>query len=79
MSNIEIKSSFHTLIDHIQDDRMLRDLYNCVADFALNTDNQSGLSEEQVSRIRTSLHQIENGNLIDNETVKEKVKQWLSK
>lgn len=79
MSTIELKSSFHHLIDQIQDERMLRNLYDCVADFALNNDDQFQLSEVQLNRLKDSLLQIENGNLIDNDTVKQNVKHWLSK
>lgn len=79
MSTIELKSSFHHLIDQIQDERMLRNLYDCIADFALNNDTQFQLSEEQLKRLQDSMSQIENGKLIENETVKQNVKQWLSK
>ncbi|MCA0229238.1 MAG: hypothetical protein LCH91_02165 [Bacteroidetes bacterium] len=79
MSTIELKSSFHHLIDQIQDERMLRNLYDCIADFALNNDTQFQLSEEQLKRLQDSMSQIEKGKLIENETVKQNVKQWLSK
>ena len=79
MSTIELKSSLHHLIDQIQDERMLRNLYDCIADFALNNDTQFQLSEEQLKRLQDSMSQIENGKLIENETVKHNVKQWLSK
>lgn len=79
MSTIELKSSFHHLIDQIQDERMLRNLYDCIADFALNNDTQFQLSEEQLKRLQDSMSQIEKGKLIENKTVKQNVKQWLSK
>jgi len=58
---------------------MLRNLYDCIADFALNNDTQFQLSEEQLKRLQDSMSQIEKGKLIENETVKQNVKQWLSK
>ncbi|TAF29060.1 MAG: hypothetical protein EAZ70_03070 [Runella slithyformis] len=79
MSSIELKSNFHQLIDTIQDERMLRDLYDCLVDFTIDNNTKQPLLSEQLARIQSSLEQIEKGQLIDNETIKQKVKQWLSK
>jgi predicted transcriptional regulator len=79
MSAIELKSNFHLLIEKLEDTQMLQDLYNYVADFALEHPNKIDLSSDQVERIQHSLAQIEQGELIDNQTVKDKIKQWLTK
>ena len=65
MSSIELKSNFHRLIDIIQDERMLQDLYDCVADFAIV--NDSKLSASQIEWMQQSMSQIEKGQVISNE------------
>ena len=82
MTTIEIKSNFHQLIDAIQDDRMLRDLYNCVrfaaaTDFAVNHDTK--MTESQVIRMKESLKQIENGQTVSHKQVQENLRQWLTR
>ena len=77
MSSIELKSNFHQLIDEIQDDIALRNLYNFVADFAIA--NDSKLSNYQIERMKQSISQIEKGQVISNKEVQENVKQWLTK
>lgn len=79
MSSMELKSKFHHLIEHIQDERMLRDLYDCVAMFSLQNDTQDILEQAQIERLKSSLTQIKEETLIDNETIKRKVKQWITK
>ena len=59
MSSIELKSNFHRLIDIIQGERMLQDLYDCVADFAIA--NDSKLSASQIEWMQQSMSQIEKG------------------
>ena len=77
MTTIEIKSNFHQLIDAIQDDRMLRDLYDCIADFAVNHDTK--MTESQVIRMKESLKQIENGQTVSHKQVQENLRQWLTR
>lgn len=82
MTTVEIKSNFHQLIDVIQDDRMLRDLYDYVrlaaaTDFAVNHDTK--MTESQIIRTKESLKQIENGQTVSHKKVQENLKQWLTR
>ncbi len=79
MSAIELKSNFHELIDKIQDVQMLRSLYDCVADFTVETNDYIYLSDDQKKRIESSILQVSSGQVVSNDIMKEKVKLWLSK
>ncbi len=79
MSAIELKSNFHELIDKIQDVQMLRSLYDCVADFTVETNDYIYLSDDQKKRIENSISQVSSGQVVSNDIMKEKVKLWLSK
>jgi hypothetical protein len=79
MSAIELKLNFHELIDKIQDVQMLRSLYDCVADFTVETNDYIYLSDDQKERIKASIAQVHSGQTISNDIIKEKVKVWLSK
>lgn len=79
MSTTELKANFHKLIDRIEDEDQLRDLYGFVAESALTSDKLDPLTSEQVRRILDSLKQIERGETIPNEVVMQEVRQWLKK
>jgi hypothetical protein len=80
MSVIELKSEFHKLIDSIDNESRLQDLYDSVAfylgqDSALSNEN----SPEMISNLKSSLSQAESGKTISTEQLKQEISQWLSK
>ncbi len=75
MSTSDLKADFHQLIDRIDDEEQLRDLYN----FVLECTKPVVLTPEQVKRIEKSLAQIERGEVIPHATVMEHAKEWLAK
>lgn len=76
----DIRRSFHQLIDTIEDDQSLTNLY---AAAALYLDQQHLLLDttnpQLLERMQTSLAQAERGDVISNEVVKQQVRQWLGK
>lgn len=81
MTPIEaIRRNFHQLIDTIEDDKSLADLYTASA---LYLEQQHLLldtaDEVLLARMKTSLSQAERGEVISNEAMKEQVRQWLGK
>ncbi len=77
MTTLELKSNFHQLIDVIQDDKMLKDMFNCIADYAIKHDHQ--LSTAQIERMKKSISQIESGQIVSNAQVQQNLKKWLTK
>ena len=80
MVEIQVKSTIHEMIDKINDDDYLHDIYDSLTLFL----NQRGdildeLSPLQQQRISESLTEVKNGNYTTNEEMKEEVKQWLTK
>jgi predicted transcriptional regulator len=79
MSTTELKANFHKLIDRIQDEEQLRDMYEAVADYAFENGELDALTPDQIERIKNSLDQYERGEAIPHETVMQNLKQWLGK
>ena len=80
MVEIQVKSTIHEMIDKINDDNYLHDIYDSLTLFL----NQKGdvldeLSPIQQQRISESLTEVKNGHYTTNEQMKEEVKQWLTK
>ena len=80
MVEIQVKSTIHEMIDKINDDNYLHDIYDSLTLFL----NQKGdildeLSPFQQKRISESVTEVKNGNYTTNEQMKEEVKQWLMK
>jgi hypothetical protein len=57
---------------------MLRSLYDCVADFTVETNDYIYLSDDQKERIKVSIAQANSGQTISNDIIKEQVKLWPS-
>lgn len=80
MTTNEIRQHIHELVDSAQDDLTLVDLHAAIAliveqqDLPLNSD--AGFLQERMER---AMQQVERGDYITNETMKEEVRQWLSK
>lgn len=80
MSVIELKSEFHKLIDSIDDETHLQDLYDSVA-FYLGQDSMfpNENSPEMIDNLKTSLSQAKSGKTISTEQLKQEINQWLLK
>jgi hypothetical protein len=80
MSVIELKSEFHKLIDSIENEARLQDLYDSVA-FYLGQDSMfpNENSPEIINGLKSSLSQAQSGKTISTEQLKQEINQWLSK
>ena len=80
MTAIKIKQNLHTIIDNLEDDRILRlvsEMVNqIIEDKKLNWDS---LSEEEKKSIETGLEQLERGEKIDYEDIKKEFPEWIGK
>lgn len=80
MTAHDLKRDIHQLVDSVQNEMTLVDLHNAVAliieqqDMPL--DNDDPALRERLSRLNS---QIERGDYITNEAIKQEVKQWLAK
>jgi predicted transcriptional regulator len=79
MSVLELKTKFHQLIDRIDDEKQLEALYGFVAEQTLEAREAHQLSEEEVTRIKSSLAKLERGEGIPHEMVMAEVREWLKK
>lgn len=80
MSVIELKTEFHKLIDSIDNEARLQDLYDSVA-FYLGQDSTflDENSPEMIDNLKSSLSQAQTGRTISTEQLKQEINQWLSK
>ena len=80
MSVIELKTEFHKLIDSIDNEAHLQDLYHSVA-FYLGQDSAfpDENSPEMINTLQSSLSQAKAGTTISTEQLKQEINQWLSK
>lgn len=80
MSTLEIKKSFHNLIDTIDNENILLFFYDMMKRKSSSKDGQiwNKLSAEQKEELLLSVKESENpDNLIVNEEMKKKHKKWL--
>ena len=76
----DIRRNFHELIDAIDDEQSLTNLYAAATLYLeqqpvpLDTTNP-----QHLDRMRTSLAQASRGEVISNEAMKQQVRQWLGK
>jgi len=79
MSTTQIRERFHTLIDHIDDDR-LKNLYNAVADVdTAPSEITDELTNKQKRELEVALSQINDGNVLSHQEAKRQIDEWLSK
>jgi hypothetical protein len=80
MSVIELKTEFHKLIDSVENEARLQDLYDSVAFYlGQESDLLNENSPEMISNLKSSLSQAESGKTISTEQLKQEINQWLSK
>jgi hypothetical protein len=80
MSVVELKSEFHKLIDSIENEARLQDLYDSVA-FYLGQDSifPDENSLEIINNLKSSLSQAQSGKTTSTKQLKQEINQWLSK
>jgi hypothetical protein len=81
MSTIEIKTAFHKLIDNIQDEESLQDLFASAKVFLENRfqpllDDES---PELLAKLSKSLQSSQTDNYLTMEQLKSEIQQWRTK
>ena len=80
MSATQIRERFHSLIDHIDDETRLKNLYDALADADVAPrEITDELTPEQRQRLEISLEQARNGDVMSHQEVKKEIDEWLSK
>ena len=80
MNTIELKKNFHNLIDSIDNENLLINLYEIIKS---KTDTKAGelwgrLSQDEQEDLLTAFEESENpDNLLDFDAMKNKHKKWL--
>ncbi len=73
----KIKTKLHELIENTNDEKILENLFQQLSDN--KKDWWENLSEIQKQRLSESEQQYKRGEIVSNETVLEKIQQWLQK
>lgn len=75
-----IREEFHRLIDGIQDEAYLQDLFESVAELARQkTDVLDELSAEEMQRLDKAIDQIRTGRVVSDAAMRERYAQWITK
>ena len=80
MNTIELKNSFHNLIDSINNDALLMRFYDIISQIKNSREGElwNKLSKEDQEDLLLSAKESENEeNLISHEEMKKKHKRWL--
>ena len=81
MSTLEIKTSFHQLIDKV-DENILQDLYDTFNHY-LNINPKALIFDDKsparLARIRQAMESVERGDYITNDELRKKLKEWNTK
>ncbi len=80
MSTLELKNSFHDLIDRIENENLLMTFYDIMSRRVSANEGQlwNRLAKEEQEELFLSLEEIEDPkNLISHDKVKKKHKKWL--
>jgi uncharacterized protein YaaW (UPF0174 family) len=80
MNTIELKRSFHSLIDSIDNDCLLMNFYDLMKTRTLTKEGQlwNRLTEDEQDELLMTLEESENPeSLISHEEMKKKHKKWL--
>ncbi len=79
MTTDELKRDIHQLVDSVQNDVTLVDLYAAVALIVEQQDMPLDDDSELRARVSKVANQIERGDYITNDEMKRQVQQWLAK
>jgi hypothetical protein len=80
MSGKELKQAFHKLIDEVDDEQLLKDVYSILNQHKMQKrDIIDDLTESQKARLYAAMKQADEGKTISNEEAQRRIKTWLSK
>ena len=78
MSTLELKSSFHQLIDKV-DESILQDMYDTFNQYLI-TDSSvlafDDCSPKRLERLKQTIKSVEQGNYITTDELRKKFKEW---
>ena len=75
-----IREEFHRLIDGIEDEAYLQDLFESVAGLAQQKkDVLDKLSSGEMQRLDNALDQIRTGRIVSGAAMRERYAQWITK
>ncbi|MEO8665736.1 MAG: hypothetical protein ABI462_09590 [Ignavibacteria bacterium] len=80
MTAQQIKSRFHKLIDKLEDETILNNIYQVILEYTKKVrsiDIIDELSEKQKQRLMNSIEQVKVGKTMSNDNVKMKLKNGL--
>lgn len=80
MSGKELKQAFHKLIDEVDDEQLLADVYSILNQHKTQTvDIIDELTEEQLKELDASLLDAKEGRVISNQEAQAIIKSWFTK
>ena len=75
-----IKDEFHQLIDGIENEAYLRDLFDSVAQLARQKgDVLDDLPSNELARLDKAIEQVHTGKTVPDSVVRERYAQWITK
>ena len=80
MTDIKIKQNLHTLIDNLQDVRILKLVHEAVCEIIQDKRIKwNSLSENERRSIETGIEQPDKGEKINYEDIKKEFHEWIGK
>ncbi|MBK6537107.1 MAG: hypothetical protein IPG09_04800 [Ignavibacteria bacterium] len=80
MTDIKIKQNLHTLIDNLQDERILKLVHEAVCEIIEDKRLKwNSLSENERRSIETGIEQLDKGEKINYEDIKKEFPEWIGK
>ena len=80
MSGKELKQAFHKLIDEVEDEQLLKDVYTILNQHKIQKgDIIDDLTESQKARLYAAMKQADEGKTVSNEEAQRRIRTWLSK
>ena len=80
MATISLKNDLHEMIEGIQNNEYLQDLYDSISIYLHKKgDVLDDLSPAQLQRLDESIEQANNRNVTAHDVVKTKYQQWFTK
>ena len=80
MTDIKIKQNLHTLIDNLQDVRILKLVHEAVCEIIEDKRLKwNSLSENERRSIETGIEQLDKGEKINYEDLKKEFPEWIGK
>jgi hypothetical protein len=79
MTEMELKGSFHNLIARIEDLDLLRELFALCVERVKKIDTLTDMPAEAIADLERAIEEsYDESDLIDNESVMIKARQWLN-